>query len=288
MLVFVHINKTAGSTMRYILRSSFGSRHCDVEPWSGSWDPEPFSAEDLRRLRRIYPRLESIAGHRLTGYADLGEDAQLDYFTFLRDPLKMCASRFQYHVDHRKKSVEFDEWIQRDWLRDAQTKRIAGTANPADALEVIRKKRIFVGLTEHFDESLVLLRALRAPDLDIGYSRVNVARRNSLAEDLLADATTRQALVDANQADLELYRHAQDEIFPAAQREYGPSLAEAVAAFQRRQHGAWNRRKLTACRAKTYLMYKPALRFYRWRRAGRAAATGRGHHDERIGETEKQ
>ena len=35
MLVFVHINKTAGTTMRYIVRSTHGSRHCDVEPWQG-------------------------------------------------------------------------------------------------------------------------------------------------------------------------------------------------------------------------------------------------------------
>jgi hypothetical protein len=36
LLVFVHINKTAGTTLRYILRSSYGSRHCDVEPWHGA------------------------------------------------------------------------------------------------------------------------------------------------------------------------------------------------------------------------------------------------------------
>ena len=40
LLVFVHINKTAGTTLRYILRSSYGARHCDVEPWHGAWvDP---------------------------------------------------------------------------------------------------------------------------------------------------------------------------------------------------------------------------------------------------------
>jgi hypothetical protein len=277
MLVFVHINKTAGSTMRYILRSSYGSRHCDVEPWSARWDETPFGAEDLRRLRRLYPNLASIAGHRLTGYADLGEpEGMFDYFTFLRDPLKMCASRFQYHVDHRKKDVEFDEWIQREWLRDAQTKRIAGTADAADAIEVIRRKGIFVGLTEHFDESLVLLQALRAADLDIRYERVNVARRNTLADDLLASPRTRQALVDANRADLELYRYAKEELFPAARRAYGPGLDAAAAGLQQASRRAWNRRRLAACRAKSYLVYKPALRFYRWKQTGHVAVSQRG------------
>ena len=30
MLTFIHIPKTAGSTMNLALRSSFGVRHCDV------------------------------------------------------------------------------------------------------------------------------------------------------------------------------------------------------------------------------------------------------------------
>ena len=287
MLVFIHINKTAGSTVRYILRSSYGSRHCDVEPWSAAWDEAPFSMEDLRRLRRIYRDLASIAGHRVTGYADLEEDGgALDYFTFLRDPLRMCASRFQYHVDHRKKTgIDFDEWIQRDWLRDAQTKRIAGTANAGDAIEIIRRKKVFVGLTERFDESLVLLKALRAPDLDISYTRVNVARRNSLAEELLSNPETRQALIDANQADLELYRFVQDELFPAAEREYGPSLPESAAGLARASGRAWSRRNLAACRLKQTLVYKPALRLYRWRKSGSALVRlRRGEERQGAGE----
>lgn len=285
MLVFIHINKTAGSTVRYILRSSYGSRHCDVEPWNAAWVEAPFSKDDLRRVRRIYRDLASIAGHRVTGYTDLEDGVPLEYVTFLRDPLKMCASRFQYHVDHRGKNVEFDEWIQRDWLRDAQTKRIAGTASADDAIDIIRRKNIFVGLTERFDESLVLLKALRAPDLDISYTRINVARRNSLAEELLSDARTRDALVDANRADLELYRYARDELFPAAECEYGPSLAESAAALQRPSGRAWNRRNLVACRLKQRLVYKPALRLYRWRNTGPNAARQPTGDDGRSGET---
>ena len=63
MLVFIHINKTAGRTVRYILRSSYGLRHCEVEPWHASWTDPPFSTHDLQRLRRFYPNLESIGGH---------------------------------------------------------------------------------------------------------------------------------------------------------------------------------------------------------------------------------
>ncbi len=271
MLVFVHMNKTAGSTVRYILRSSYGSRHCDVEPWQGMSGDRPFTMADLRRVRKIYPRLSSIAGHRVMGYVDLEEEAtDFAYLTFLRDPTTLTASKFQYHVDHRnKKGLVFEEWIQREWLRNAQTKRIAGTASVDDAIRVIERKEMFVGLTEQFDESMVLLKALRAGDLCIDYKPVNVARRNVLAEELLSRKRTRQAIVDANQADLALYAYVKDELYPAFQREFGRGLNHAVADYQRRSRQNWNQRKLLASRVKRHGVYGPLLRLYRARAVGR-------------------
>jgi hypothetical protein len=272
MLVFVHINKTAGSTVRYILRSSYGVRHCDVEPWHSAHDDPPFSLSDLRRLRRLYPKLASIAGHRVTGFVDLGGDgADVDYFTILRDPVRLCASRFQYHVDHRqKKHLVFDEWIQQDWLRNAQTQRIAGTQSADDAIRVIAERSMFVGLTERFDESMVLLKALRANDLDIAYSPVNVAKKGSIAASLLEDERSRQALVDANQADLVLYEYVSDELFPALERAYGTGLEETVREYKSASAKTFNRRNLTLSRLKRHGLYRPALRLYRGRRTRRA------------------
>jgi hypothetical protein len=273
MLVFVHINKTAGSTVRYILRSSYGARHCDVEPWHGGRD-EPFTTEDLRRLRRIYPTLASIAGHRVTGYTELREQGtEFAYFTFLRDPLRLCASRFQYHVDHRRKTgLVFEEWIQQDWLRNAQTQRIAGTQNVEDAIRVIGRREMFVGLTERFDESMVLLKTLRAGDLDLGYSPVNVAKKGSIASTLLADERSRQALIDANGSDLALYEYVLRELYPGFEREFGSGLDHAVAEYRRNRRQSFDRRNLTVSRVKRHGVYRPLLRIYRSRGAGRALA----------------
>ena len=239
MLVFIHINKTAGRTVRYILRSSYGIRHCEVEPWHAAWGGPPFSTPDLRRLRKVYPKLESIAGHRITGYVDLEEHGtEFRYFTFLREPVALCASRFQYQIDYRKKDVEFDEWIGQEWSQNAQTKQIGGTESVDDALRAIEQKGIFVGLTEQFDESLLLLKALRAGDLDLA-----------------------------------LYEHVTQELFPAQLREYGTSLPEDVARYRANRLRNFNRRKLTASRAKQYLIYKPLLQLYR--KTNRRAALGK-------------
>lgn len=263
LLVFVHINKTAGTTLRQILRSSYGARHCDVEPWHGPWEDPPFSSSDLRRVRRISPRLASIAGHRVTGYTELEEPGtRMRYLTFLREPISMCASRFQYQLDYRKKERVFEDWIRNDWVRDAQTQRIGGTTSAADAIATIEKREMFVGLTEAFDESMVLLRALVAPDLDIRYERANVAKSSRIAKDLLSDPVTRRMIEEANQADLELYDHVVREVYPRFQREYGEGLEDAVTDFARGPQG-FRRRRLAAYGVKQRLVHRPALRLYR-------------------------
>jgi hypothetical protein len=261
MLVFIHINKTAGRTLRYILRSSFGPRHCEVEPWQAAWTGPPFSARDLQRLRKLYPRLESIAGHRVTGYADLDANgADLRYFTFMRDPLKTCASRFQYNVQYRgKRDLVFEDWISKDWTRDHQTKMIAGAADVSAAVGILKAKRVFVGLTERFDESLLLLRSLVDGRLDLSYKPVNVSRANNLAQQLLSDERTRRLLVEANSADLELYDFVRTDLYPSFQREYGPRLEEDVAAYQRTRRNSFDRWNLTLSRLKQFLVYRPLL-----------------------------
>jgi hypothetical protein len=268
LLVFVHINKTAGTTLRFILRSSYGARHCDVEPWHGPWTDPPFSTADLMRVRKLYPRLASIAGHRVSGYVDLEEPGtDFRYLTFLREPVALCASRFQYQLDYRKKqNLDFEAWIQKDWVRNAQTQRIGGTTDPRDAISVIHRKEMFVGLTERFDESVVLLQALRAPDLDIAYAPENVAKRSDVAKRLLADPGTRRMIVDANEADLELYEHVVGEVYPAQQRAYGTSLEGSVASFREDMGRGYDRRNLARYGVKQRMLLMPTIRLYRGRR----------------------
>jgi len=209
--------------------------------------------------------LDSIGGHRVQGYVDLHENGtKFKYFTFIRDPLKTCASRFQYNVQYRgKKNLVFDEWIQRDWTRNNQTKMIAGVADADQAIRIIQDKHILVGLTERFDESMVMLKALMANNLNISYKPVNVARSNTLAENLLSTESTRQQLIEANREDLALYDFVRRELYPAYQREYGPSLEADVAQYRQTRENNFNAWNLTLSRLKQYTLYKPLLRLYR-------------------------
>jgi len=157
----------------------------------------------------------------------------------------------------------FDEWIQRDWTRNNQTKMIAGVADADQAIRIIQDKHILVGLTERFDESMVMLKALMANNLNISYKQVNVARSNTLAESLLSTESTRQKLIEANREDLALYDFVRRELYPAYQREYGPSLEADVAQYRQTRENNFNAWNLTLSRLKQYTLYKPLLRLYR-------------------------
>jgi hypothetical protein len=265
MLVFIHISKTAGRTIRYILRSSYGLHHCEVQPWHDRRKGPPFSTDDLQHLRRYYPNLESIAGHRVRGYVDLQENStEFRYFTFIRQPLKRHASYFQFKVQERGLKDAFEEWIvQREWPHNRQTKAIAGEVDVDEAIRIIQEKNIFVGLAERFNESMVMLKALIANDLNISYRHVNVAPQNTIKKRLLSTESTRQMLIEANQADLELYNFVRQELYPTYQREYGPSLEADVADYQRTRNNKFNYWNLTLSRLKQYMLYKPLLYTYR-------------------------
>jgi hypothetical protein len=186
---------------------------------------------------------------------------QFKYFTF---SVSLKTLHPVFIVQYRgKKHLVFEEWIQRDWTRNHQTKMIAGVADVDEAIRIIQAKNIFVGLTEHFDESMVLLKALMANNLNISYKPVNVARDKTLAESLLSNESTRQMLIEANQADLELYNFVRQELYPTFQHKYGPSLEADVADYQQTRRNSFNPQNLTLSRVKQYMLYKPLLYLYR-------------------------
>lgn len=265
MLAFVHIQKTAGTTVNWMLRSSFGLRHCDVESWRSRFTP--LSADDLKLLRKFYPHLASIAGHRVMPYIDLGEVCpQIQYFTLLRDPIKRSASEYQYllHRQHENPPPSLEDFIQRDNVRNVQTRRLAGKTDVDVAIRMIQNQSIFVGLTDYFDESMLLLKSLVANDLNIAYRPMNVIRTNSIAKGLLASEHARQMLAEANQADLELYAYVKQELYPFYQREYGDSFEEDVASY-RQNRGGLKQFNVILNRLHRNLVYKPALKLYRLR-----------------------
>ncbi len=249
--------------MKWIMKSSFGLSHCDVSP---SIIFKPLTPEELISIRRIYPSLRSIAGHPVTPYTNLEAVFHcIDYFTFLRDPIQQCASYFQYLTIALKRcsKSDFETWIHTDWPRNMQTKRLCSCADAQKAIEIIIDKNIFIGLTERFDESLLLLKTLRASDMYLGYHARNEASTNIIVKELLSDKRTYNLIEDAVKEDIKLYGWVKHDLYPQYIKAYAEKMGRQIPdAFS---FGRQNFRAGYVFTSRLYrnLVYKPFFYFHR-------------------------
>jgi len=271
MLAVVHIHKTAGTTLAGVLKHANGGTHCDVLAEDAA--APYFSAADLRRLRRWYPRLRSILGHDVRVYSDLETEVpDVHWVAFLREPLTRTASHYQYDVQRGGVDLPFEEWITHDAVRDRQTRILAGPGGTAEEAIALLGRFAFVGLTERFDESLVML-GRRAGIRDLRYAKKWVAPHDDIKQRLLSDPPTREMLVAVNREDLAVYEHVRREVYPKQQAEYGITLDTDVAWFRRHNQETTQRRMYASLRYAAYVA-KWRWGYHPWveRRRRRAAA----------------
>jgi hypothetical protein len=227
-----------------------------------------YDADDIAFLRTVMPNMRSISGHHValwSGVEDVFPDTK--YFLFLRDPLKRGASHYQFHLDNDDYTARFgfrnftwDQWVEWETHHNHQLKMISPDVDVDQAVELLESKNVFVGLTEHFDESLVMMKKLFSPELDIAYRRGNTARDNSLARSLLEDEEKREQIRAMYAKEFPLYAYARDTIFARYRREYGPTLDEDVERFRNRERDRVNRRRMLANRLYTKFVFLPRLK----------------------------
>ncbi len=237
MYAFIHIPKTAGTTLRGVLRCSFGARHCDIRVPPGSRDRQRIvDAGDLRRARRAYPNLAGICGHRVTCHNGLDEvEPSIRYFTFLREPGARLVSHFRHAYRGRLEQCTRDQLVTycaEPHRRNRQVRMLCGREDLDAAIAALEGKLEFVGLTEQFDESFVMFsRWLGADELQRGYLARRVSRDRT---PLPVSQEELEELVDeANRLDRELYRYVVDTVMPRQREAYGEELETDVERLRR-------------------------------------------------------
>jgi hypothetical protein len=251
MYAFVHIDKTAGTTLKSILRRSFGTGHCDVrlplakKHLDGHDHRVEIDSADLRRVQRVYHNLIGFAGHNVKACGELARRRpDIRFFTVLRDPVLRYRSHFLNRSEkyHRE---DFDRWSADPLFHNWQTKMICGEPNAARAIDVLSTRIGFVGLTERFDETLVLLGPwLNERGFSPEYRRLNqyakkgsgdeAARKRSATTYLDTDSVWMQML-EANLEDQQVYDFVAQTLFPQQITAHRGDLTAELHIFRQRQ-----------------------------------------------------
>lgn len=227
-LIFLHIPKTGGMTLRQILRRQY-PEHAICETAPTAFDVLSESLEGIRLL----------AGHVTFGVHErLAVPA--DYITLLRHPVERLVSLYFYvlrrgeahplHALVRGRSIEAFMATRHEYLVDAQVWQLAGERSLELAKRNLAERFAAFGTDERFDESLLLFRhalGLRR----IFYRRDNVTERRPRLAELPRSAIA--AIERENALDLELFDFARrllDERIAAR----GEAFADEVATFRRR------------------------------------------------------
>lgn len=242
MFAHIHIMKTAGQTVCDILRKSFGPNHCDLRAGDLA------TLADLQFARRFYPNLQSLAGHAIRPRGDLLLVPEIQFFTFLREPIARCLSHYQFERQRNGNEIDFLPWLQRN--ANYQTRILSGTDDPDLAITVLQEHVGFVGLLAEFEASLRMLNAWTSNRLDLNYDSRNIATDGSIKKRILANPEYVAALNEENVADQKLYEFVTQSVWPEQLARYQPSDEEADGDTPRLLPMAWSA-------AKRNLAYKP-------------------------------
>jgi hypothetical protein len=190
------------------------------------------------------------------------------YFTWLRDPV----ARYLSHYKNKARSYtreDFDRWTSAEWTHDFQAKTLAGAARPQEAIDLMASKVGFVGLTEYFDESLLMLRQwLAEPAFRPEYQPVNQLAVKSRTRDVarahtdtryLDDPAARERLREINAIDQRVYDFARHEMFERQRQAYIGDLAADVTALRERNRQLTDWSEPLSSRLLRNWVYKPAL-----------------------------
>lgn len=215
LLIFLHIPKTAGQTFNRILSSQF-PRRSTVLVGTGRSTPSLSALASLPETEKLQVRL--VTGHVAFGIHELFPQPSR-YIAFVRDPVERVISNYWY-VKRTPRHFMHDTIVSNDLsledyvtsglnpqLENGQTRLLAGaeeeTATPElleRAMSNIAERFLLVGLTERFDETLLLLKGALGWR-DVGYERINAtpgsAKGSSPSDSTLSMIRERNRIDDA-------------------------------------------------------------------------------------------
>jgi hypothetical protein len=246
-VIFLHIPKTAGTTMLQILdrqyppQSIFSLGSIAQESIAQF---EALSAEEKAQIRLL-------RGHMAFGLHELFPGPAA-YFTILRDPVARVISHYNFiqrtpdHYLHDRVvegELSLQALLEKDYalmLNDAQVRLVSGVWGDApfgqvtpEMLQTAKKNLAqsfaVVGLMEEFDKTVLLLKETFNWPEPVTYLRRNVTKQGMTAETL--PPQTIERIRQVNQQDQALYEFGR-ELFKKQCDSLGPGFDLRVRYFQ--------------------------------------------------------
>ncbi|WP_420629573.1 sulfotransferase family 2 domain-containing protein [Candidatus Leptofilum sp.] len=241
--IFLHIHKTAGTTLHAILRRQYAA----AEVYN--IDAKGHNFDHFRQLKQTqFANIRLLKGHMDYGLHEFLPQPAV-YFTFLREPIERVISYYAFiqrtpqHPHHQAANelslYEFANQQIDPLMANGQTRQLTGGypqyefGDEADTLLAKAKRHlqnhfVIVGLTEQFDESLILLQKTFSWQ-NVWYQRQNVGsnrpKKSRINEEVLA------LLTEQNQADKELYAYGRS-LFQAQIAQQGALFPYRVQLFR--------------------------------------------------------
>ncbi|HTY55471.1 MAG TPA: sulfotransferase family 2 domain-containing protein [Candidatus Binataceae bacterium] len=222
VIIFLHLPKCGGTTLNRLIEWEYNPLEVfSVDPSFFRWSYWRLAKTPIERLKRI----RVFKGHMPFGlHQRLSRPAT--YITVLREPIDRAISSYYYaqsyklDPQHRIASkLSLEEYIRTTPKENVQTKLLAGYTNGYDflsgectpAMLETAKRNLsesfsLIGLTERFDESLVLAKIMFGWQIR-QYANFNVTRSRPKKD--AVPAGVRELVAERYRFDVMLYEYAE-------------------------------------------------------------------------------
>ncbi len=257
-LVFIHMPKAAGSTLQRILDRQYGGQKTfDID--GNGIERVQDSIDRLRSLSEAErAEIRCVKGHVPFGIGQwLG--SQVRYISMLREPVARAISDYNFtmstpeHTHYREVNekgmslLQYVEMRAQSGLANLYTRMLSGCVNwenltlsgplPQNALELAKenvRKCAAVGITERFDESILLFKK-KLGWSSCYYVRENVTPSIRVTRDQVS-SDVEKAIKEYYRLDIELYQYCL-EIFNENIRSAGHDFQIELAEFGKTNSG---------------------------------------------------